>query len=160
MSLKNSPANTTNDEYDILFQFKPENKIYGANLEEDNVVLDKVIEETQQNISETERKWSMNQKVLDLYSEKMNKDQDLKGKYAIILIIVLIIELILLIVIFILKGCNILEYSDMTFNIFITGGIAEVFVLVKVIVEYLFKDNLTGALNIILENNNKKAEKP
>ena len=48
-----------------------------------------------------------------------------------------------------------LIYSDSTFNIFITGGIAEVFVLVRVIVKYLFKDNLTNALNIILENNNQ-----
>lgn len=47
-----------------------------------------------------------------------------------------------------------MHYSDTTFNIFITGGIAEIFVLVRIIVKYLFKDNLTNALNIILENNN------
>lgn len=60
-----------------------------------------------------------------------------------------------MITIFILKGCGVLSYSDSTFNIFISGGIAEVFVLVRVIVKYLFKDNLTNALNTILENNKK-----
>ena len=78
-----------------------------------------------------------------------------KKKYAIILIVILAIQLLALITIFVLKGYGILIYSDSTFNLFITGGIAEVFVLVRVIVKYLFKDNLTNALNIILENNNK-----
>ena len=74
---------------------------------------------------------------------------------AKILVGILIGDLIALIVIFILVGCNVLKYSDFAFNLFITGGIAEVFVLVKIIIEYLFKDNLTGVLNIILTNNNK-----
>ena len=85
----------------------------------------------------------------------MEYDQNLKEKYAIILIGILTVQLITLIVIFILKGCGVLDYSDTTFNIFITGGIAEVFVLVKMIVQYLFTDNLTEALKIILRNNNQ-----
>ena len=78
----------------------------------------------------------------------------MRQKYAVILIVILSIELSALILIFILKGLNILNYSDSSFNLFITGGIAEIFVLVRVIVKYLFKDNLTNALNIILRNNN------
>ncbi len=109
-----------------------------------------------QHLSEFDNKWNMNNKILDLFADNIKKDQDLKEKYAIILIVILVIQLVALIVIFILKGCNVLNYSDATFNIFIAGGIAEVFVLVKIIVEYLFKDSLTNALNIILENNNKK----
>lgn len=69
---------------------------------------------------------------------------------------ILIVELIALIVIFILKGTGTLNYSDATFNIFVTGGIAEVFVLVRVIVKYLFKDNLTEALKIIITTNNNR----
>lgn len=106
-------------------------------------------------INEVYKKWSMNERIIELFANNMERDQKLKEKYAVILIRILAIELVALIVIFILRGCNVLIYSDSTFNIFITGGIAEVFVLVRVIVKYLFKDNLTNPLNIILENNNK-----
>lgn len=96
----------------------------------------------------------MNEQIIKLFADNIKHDQELKQNYAVILIVILIVELISLFIIFILKGNGILSYSDATFNIFITGGIAEVFVLVKIIVQYLFKDNLTNALNIILENNN------
>lgn len=97
----------------------------------------------------------MNERVLELFANNIERDQNLKEKYAIILIIILAIQLSSLIAVFIAKGRGILVYSDSTFNIFITGGIAEVFILVRVIVKYLFKDNLTNALNIILKNNNQ-----
>lgn len=105
-------------------------------------------------INEINKKWAMNDKIIDIFIKNIDEDQIMRKKYALILIIILIFELIALIVIFILKGANVLHYSDATFNIFITAGIAEVFVLIKMIVKYLFKDNLTNALNIILENNN------
>ncbi len=105
-------------------------------------------------INEINKKWDMNDKIVDLFAENISKDQILRIVYASILMIILGFELFALLVIFILKGLNILNYSDSTFNLFITGGIAEVFILVRVIVKYLFKDNLTNALNIILENNN------
>lgn len=106
-------------------------------------------------VNEISKKWSMNDKIVDLFERNIEKDQKLRSIYAIILIAMLFVELLTLTVIFILEGCGRLEYSEMTFNLFITGGIAEIYVLVKVIVKYLFKDNLTNALNIILENNNK-----
>lgn len=112
-------------------------------------------DETKTTVSEIENKWNMNNRIIELFSKNIENDQTLKEKYAIILIGILTVQLIALIVIFILKGCGILDYSDATFNIFITGGIAEVFVLVKMIVQYLFTDNLTEALKIILRNNNQ-----
>ena len=105
-------------------------------------------------VDEINKKWDMNDKIIDLFAETIKKDISLKKVYAIILIIILALMLGALVTIFILKGLNILNYSDTTFNIFITAGIAEVFVLVKIIVEYLFKDNLSNALTIILKNNN------
>lgn len=105
-------------------------------------------------INEIYKKWDMNDKIIDLFTDNISKDQILRQKYAVILIRILSVELIALILIFIFKGLGVLNYSDSTFNLFITGGIAEVFVLVRVIVKYLFKDNLTNALNIILKNNN------
>lgn len=116
--------------------------------------VSKIEQEPTKQIDEVSKKWDMNDKILGLFANNIEKDQKLKEKYAIILIIILAIQLVALIVIFILKGCGVLNYSDSTFNLFITGGIAEVFVLVRVIVKYLFKDNLTNALNIILKNNN------
>ena len=119
--------------------------------------VSKLNENTNENvrpINEINKKWDMNDKIVDLFTDNIYKDQKLRQKYAVILIRILSFELIALILIFVLKGLGILNYSDSTFNLFITGGIAEVFVLVRVIVKYLFKDNLTNALNIILENNN------
>lgn len=142
MSKKN-PARETKDMSIILKMFDKNNEII------DN-------EDNNRPIDEVSKKWTMNEKILDLFADNIERDQNLKEKYAIILIIILAIQLLALITIFILKGCNVLTYSDSTFNLFITGGIAEVFVLVRVIVKYLFKDNLTNALNIILENNNKR----
>lgn len=107
-------------------------------------------------IDELSKKWNMNDRIIELFAKNMSKDQILKERYAIILIIILGIQLIALVTIFILKGCNVLKYSDSSFNLFISGGIAEVFILVRVIVKYLFKDNLTDSLNIILKMNNKK----
>ena len=149
MNNKN-PAKVTQDKYQklILNMFKNKNEI--KNITED--------EETKP-IDEVSKKWNMNDRIIGLFANNIEKDQSLKEKYAIILIIILVIQLVALIVVFILKGCGVLIYSDSTFNIFITGGIAEVFVLVRVIVKYLFKDNLTSALNIILENNNKIKQK-
>lgn len=142
MSKKN-PARETKDMSIILKMFDKNNEI----IDDDN---------NNRPIDEVSKKWTMNEKILDLFADNIERDQNLKEKYAIILIIILAIQLLALITIFILKGCNVLTYSDSTFNLFITGGIAEVFVLVRVIVKYLFKDNLTNALNIILENNNKR----
>ena len=144
MNNKN-PAKGTEDKYEIILNmFKHKNKI--KNIEDD---------EDTKPIDEVSKKWNMNEKILELFTDTIQRDQDLKEKYAVILIIILCIQLVALITIFILKGCEVLSYSDSTFNIFISGGIAEVFVLVRVIVKYLFKDNLTSALNTILESNNK-----
>ena len=118
--------------------------------------VSKLNENTNENIrpiNEINKKWDMNDKIVDLFTDNIYKDQKLRQKYAVILIIILSFELFALTVIFILKGLEILNYSDSSFNLFITGGIAEIYVLVRVIVKYLFKDNLTNALNIILENN-------
>lgn len=132
-----------NFKQEVLNVFNSKNKITNVKVEEPNAPID-----------EAKKKWNMNEKILNLFAENIQRDQELKEKYAIILIKTLKIQLYALLFIFILKGFGVLSYSDSTFNIFITGGLAEIFILVRVIVKYLFKDNLTNALNIILENNN------
>lgn len=98
----------------------------------------------------------MNERIIELFANNIEQDQKLRSRYAKILIRILSVELIALILIFVLKGLGKLNYSDSTFNIFISGGIAEIFVLVRLIVKYLFKDNLTEALKIIITMNNKR----
>lgn len=111
-------------------------------------------------IDQVKKTWDMNDKIIELFVKNIDQDQKLRSKYAMILIIILGIELIALITIFYLKGVGILNYSDATFNIFISGGIAEICILVRVIVKYLFKDNLGEVLKIIIETNNiKKIQK-
>lgn len=110
-------------------------------------------------IDEIGKKWDMNDKIVELFKDEIECDNSLKSKYAVILIKILIVQLFILNILFLLNGLGILKYSDTTFNIFISGGIAEVFVLVRVIVKYLFSDNLSDALKIIIENNNKVENK-
>ena len=138
-----NPAIEANEEYkkEILKNFEDKPK--------------KLEADKKQHISGFTNIWNMNNKIVELFAKNIEKDQKLRFVYAIILVVILGVELIALITIFILSGCGVLTYSDATFNLFITGGIAEVFVLVRVIVKYLFKDSLTNALNIILDNNNK-----
>ena len=110
--------------------------------------------EDNKTIDEVSKKWNMNEKILEAFVCNIAEDQKLKHRYATILIGVLIFQLAALITIFVLQGIGLLSYSDVSFNIFVTGGIAEVYVLVRVIVKYLFNDNLTDLLKIILRANN------
>lgn len=107
-------------------------------------------------IDEVNKKWNTNDKITNLFATKIEKDTELKGTYAKILIGILIFQLVALNILFVLKGCGVLSFSDTTFNIFITGGIAEIFILVRTIVKYLFSDDLTELLKIILKANNYK----
>lgn len=145
---KKTPAKGTLDKEYVITLFNKKNEILDYEAETDSKSIDEVTE-----------KWNMNRRILRIYEKGMEEDQDLRKTYAKILIGILIFTLIVLIVVFILRGADVLKYSDTTFNIFVTGGIAEVFLLIKTIVKYLFKDNLTQPLNIILENNNKVRQK-
>lgn len=142
-----NPAELTKEEYkkQLLKMFISKNE----------VIENQDIEEIKP-IDEATKKWDTNDRVTKLFVNKIEKDTELKGKYAIILIVILIFQLVTLNVLFILKGCNVLKFSDTTFNIFITGGIAEIFILVRTIVKYLFSDDLSELLKIILKANNYK----
>ena len=107
-------------------------------------------------VDEKTRKWDMNERIVKLFEDSIDDEMGIKSKYAIILIVILAIQLIVLNVIFILVGAGVLTYSDFTFNLFISGGLAEIFVLIRVIVKHLFNNNLAEALKIILDRNNQK----
>lgn len=104
-------------------------------------------------------KWKAYKDLLDVFKERSEDDNNLKKKYSKILIWILIVQLGVMNVIFILKGANILQFSDTTFNIFVTGTILEVFALITTIVKYLFTDKLTDLLGNLLKDNSKDTEK-
>ncbi len=143
-----SPAHNTDEKKYIIQFFNSKNEIDNIEAKEETKPVDEATE-----------RWNMNRTILRLYEKGMQEDQQLRKTYAKILIGILIVTLISLIVLFILRGINILNYSDTAFNIFVTGGIAEVFILIRTIVKYLFKDNLTQPLNTILESSNKINQK-
>lgn len=143
---KNNPAKGTKDKYEIIMKmFNPDNEVSKINNDEEAKPID-----------ETSKKWSLNTKVTDLFEEKIKSDTKLKRRYAMALIILLIVMVVALNVWFVLKGLGVLNFSDSTFNLFITGGLAEIFILVRTIVQYLFNDNLTELLKLILDRNNKE----
>lgn len=107
-----------------------------------------------QTVDEVANKWEMNKKIMDLFAKKIEKDTVLKSKYAVILIKLLVLQLALLNVWFVLKGMGKISFADTTFNIFITGGLAEIFILIRIIVKYLFSDNLSDLLKVIIRLNN------
>lgn len=98
----------------------------------------------------TRNKWQVYKDIANIFTERSKNDNELKEKYSKKLIKILVFQLILMNIIFILGGTGILNYSDTTFNIFVTATIAEVFSLVTIIVKYLFTDNLTKLLSNIL----------
>ena len=143
MSNKNNSAKNAKDNEDIIKIFDKQNDLKS--------------QEKNNTIDEVNKKWNTNDRITNLFADKIEKDTKLNGRYAVILIGILIFQLIILNIIFILKGAGVLKFADSTFNIFITGGIAEIFVLVKTIVKSLFNDDLTELLKIILKANNYKA---
>ena len=55
-------------------------------------------------IDENTKKWNTNDRILELFADKIEKDTELKGKYAVILICILIFQLVILNILFWLKG--------------------------------------------------------
>lgn len=102
-------------------------------------------------------KMEMYRELFNHYGEISKEDNDLKKKYAKKLLRILVIQLIVLDILFILVGAGKLNFSDTTFNLFITAGIAEIFTLVTIIVKYLFSDNLTKLMTIILSDDKKNS---
>jgi len=138
-----------------------------------NEKLLKIEEKDNENIKEVEEteeetdigafvarnKWKVYKDIANIYTERSKNDNHLKERYSIILIVILVFQLLTMNVIFILRGVNILNFQDTTFNIFITATIAEIFSLVTIIVKYLFTDNLSQLLSNILTGVKEDTEK-
>lgn len=135
----------------ILLQAKDDTIIKEVDSNEENRHI-----ETDLESFVAKNKWQLYKNLVDLFKDRTENDNNLKKTYSLILVIILGIQLIIMNVIFILKGANVLEFNDTTFNLFITATIAEIFTLVTIIVKYLFTDKLTNLLSDILGDDNNK----
>lgn len=105
---------------------------------------------------EVQERFNIDKNVTDTFVDNIKTDMIFKKIYAIVLLIILSLQLIMVNIAFILRGINIINCSDISFNIFISGALIEVIALVTIVVKYLFKDNISEALKNILEKNRKK----
>lgn len=102
---------------------------------------------------EAARRVELDSQAIDTFCKVINEDTSLKKTYAKILIFMLASELLVVNGVFICIGIGWLNYTEFSLNLFIVGTLGEILGLVTIIVNYLFKDNITKALNNILINN-------
>lgn len=85
----------------------------------------------------------------------MKTDRRLKKVYGVILLILLVFQLVAVNIIFIFGGMGKLKYSNTIFDIFITGSLIEVAVIVRKVVKYLFTDNISKTFNDMMERQDR-----
>lgn len=115
--------------------------------------------EDSQPFDEVTERYKLDAEVIHSFTDTVKEDRTLKKGYAISLIIIFVVQLFVFHFIFILSGCKILKFNDSTFNIYVGGSIIEVIALIKIIVQYLFKDNISQSIDSILEKNKIKNDK-
>lgn len=120
-------------------------------LNESEIANDKIEYEQVQSVDKIKHYLKTQGKVTDAFTNNAKTDRSLKKIYGGCLLFLLIIQLIAVNVIFVLGGLNILKYSDTTFNIFITGSLIEIAVIVRIVVKYLFTDNISKTFNNMME---------
>lgn len=94
--------------------------------------------------------------INNIYNKNANTDRKTKSIYAYVLLGMLCFQTIATTAIFVCKGLNILKYSDSTFNIYISGTMIQIVLLVEIIVKYLFTDNLSAIIKNMLDNKKDK----
>lgn len=99
------------------------------------------------------KRFELDSEAIHIFTQNAELDRHLKKRYAFWVLLFLGLQLIAFNVIFILIGCNVIKYNENTINLYVTGGIIEIISLVAVIINYLFKDNISKSLNNVLEKN-------
>ena len=104
-------------------------------------------------MNEAKERLVLDSEVIHTFTKGIESDQKIKRIYAFILLGVFIAQVVAFNVFFILVGMNILNFDNSTLNIYIVGAFLEIIFLIKIIVSYLFKDNITIPLSNVLEKN-------
>lgn len=105
------------------------------------------------------REYLKNQsQVAEAFTNNTKTDRGLKKFYGIVLLFLLTVQLITVNVIFVLGGLKVLKYPSTTFDIFIMGSLIEVAIIVRIVVKYLFTDNISKTFNNMMrqQGNHKK----
>ena len=106
-----------------------------------------------ESLDEAKERLVLDSEVIHTFTKGIESDQKIKRIYAFILLGVFIAQVVAFNVFFILVGMNILNFDNSTLNIYIVGAFLEIIFLIKIIVSYLFKDNITIPLSNVLEKN-------
>ena len=125
-------------------------------LDDDDIVFDD--NSQTKSFDEVKESFELKRKAVDTFSANITSNINIKKIYSVILICMLAFQFLALDTIFILVGFNVLHYSKTTLNLFLTIGFLELIGLVTVVVKYVFADNISESLKIILgvESKNKK----
>lgn len=152
---------STNEEVQALLEnnkveeLKDEvNEIFDG-LDNSKNVTKTYISEKTQSVDTIKNNFKLQNKVVSTHCDNITSDISIKKVYSTILLIILAVQFIVLDSIFVFVGLGSLKYSDISLNLFVTGGLIELIGLVTIIVKYLFKDNTTESLRIISHINDK-----
>lgn len=152
---------STNEEVQALLEnnkveeLKDEvNEIFDG-LDNSKNVTKTYIDEKTQSVDTIKNNFKLQNKVVSAHCDNITSDISIKKVYSKILLIILAVQFIVLDLIFVFVGLGSLKYSDISLNLFVTGGLIELIGLVTIIVKYLFKDNTTESLRIISHINDK-----
>ncbi|MBE6146929.1 MAG: hypothetical protein E7168_01185 [Firmicutes bacterium] len=97
------------------------------------------------------------QEIREAFVKNAKTDRTLKIVYGVVLLVLLALQLIGVNVVFVFGGLGKLNYTDNTFNLFIAGSLIEIAVIVRIVVKYLFTDNISKPFdNVIKHHHDKK----
>ena len=141
---------TYNDPIDPIVIKDLVNNIFDEVTQDDKV---KASDEEAEPFDEKVERLKLDSEAIHSFTKNIDDLVSLRKKYAYWLIAIFILQLILFNIIFILIGCGILQYSERSLNIFISGSVIEIISLITIVTKHLFSDQLSQSLKDILEKN-------
>lgn len=128
-------------------------KFLFEDVDEEDAIKD---DATSMDYEKIKNNFELQNKVVNSFCDNISSDIKIKKRYSLCLIIVLAIQFFILDYIFLEVGLKKLEFTDFTLNLFISVGFLELVGLITIIVKYLFNDNITESLRIIMRLDDKK----
>lgn len=87
--------------------------------------------------------------ILKVWEDQQNAERNLRKGYATCFMWLLAVQLVIINVVFVLIGCNILQYEQWTVNLFIVSVFGEIVGIVLIIVKYLFTSTNKEMIDLI-----------
>lgn len=154
------PCESEDDLIQVLLTKDKEKKLLSeVNLAFDGLDADDIASDDNpqtKSFDEVKESFELKRKAVDTFSDNITSNIEIKKEYSKKLIFLLVTQFLALDVIFVLVGFGILKYSDFTLNLFLTVGFLELVGLVTIVVKYVFADNISESLKVILGIESKK----